>query len=355
MYENICTLPLSADLFTQAIHPTKPLFAVGLSTGHVQLFRLPPVDSDDGASEAAEKGYGEIETAWRTRRHKGSCRSLGFSLDGESIYSAGTDAIIKVANMENGRVFGKIAVPLDPETSDLDPPSLLHVLSPQTFLIGTDSSALHLYDTRINHTFTSSKPEATHRPHDDYISSLTPLPPSSESTSGFSKQWVTTGGTTLAVTDLRRGVLHRSEDQEEELLSTTIITGLAKKGTSTGEKVLVGGASGVVTLWERGVWDDQDERIVLDRTPGGGESVDCLVDVPGEKTVVAGMGDGSIGFVRIGSNQVVEVMREMSLWVMGRGRLIVTVIAMRVRVRVSKKKSRRGRRGRAKGRVVLMA
>lgn len=113
MYENICTLPLTADLFTQSLHPTKPLLAVGLSTGHVQCFRLPPVDSDDAASEAAEKGYGEIETAWRTRRHKGSCRSTAFSLDGEVLYSAGTDGIVKIAGVEDGRVRAKLGVPVD--------------------------------------------------------------------------------------------------------------------------------------------------------------------------------------------------------------------------------------------------
>lgn len=71
------------------------------------------MDSDDAASEAAEKGYGEIETAWRTRRHKGSCRSLGFSLDGEVLYSAGTDGIVKVADIEDGRVSAKLGVPID--------------------------------------------------------------------------------------------------------------------------------------------------------------------------------------------------------------------------------------------------
>ena len=183
-------------------------------------------------------------------------------------------------------------------------------------LLGTDSSALHLFDLRANHSFKGSGAQATYRPHDDYISSLTPLPPSDASTSGFSKQWVSTGGTTVAVTDLRRGVLVRSEDQEEELLSTVYVDGFAKKGTSVGQKVVVGAGNGVLTLWERGVWDDQDERIVLDRglDGAGGESVDCLANVPYDiagngKMVVAGMGSGLIACVQLGMNKVVDVFR----------------------------------------------
>jgi len=89
-YENLCQLPLSSELFTQAIHPTEPVIAVGLSSGHVQTFRLPADkedeqnDSDDeGNASVRSSANGTIETQWRTRRHKGSCRSLGYSLDGE--------------------------------------------------------------------------------------------------------------------------------------------------------------------------------------------------------------------------------------------------------------------------------
>lgn len=192
----------------------------------------------------------------------------------------------------------------------IDAPSLVHALSPQTLLLGTDSSALHLYDLRALGPQANPKPEQTHHPHDDYISSLTPLPPSAASTSGFSKQWVSTGGTTLAVTDLRRGVMVRSEDQEEELLCSVMVTGLSKKGSSVGEKVVVGGGNGVLTLWERGVWDDQDERITVDRSPGGGESIDSMVLLPtgvgaGGKVVATGLGNGALRFVKIGSNQVI--------------------------------------------------
>lgn len=132
MFENICSLPLPNDLFAQALSPRDPLFAVGLSSGHVRCYRLPAVatSDDDGeddavskpngtsntkrSSLASENGYGTVDLAWKTRRHKGSCRSLGFSLDGEQLYSAGTDGIVKIAKAESGNVEWKIAVPLDP-------------------------------------------------------------------------------------------------------------------------------------------------------------------------------------------------------------------------------------------------
>ena len=199
-------------------------------------------------------------------------------------------------------------------SSAIDAPSLVHALSPQTLLLATDSSALHLYDLRANSTFATSTPQQTHHPHDDYVSSLTPLAPTDASTSGFSKQWISTGGSTLAVTDLRRGVLVKSEDQEEELLSSVFVGGLpVKAGRRKGEKVLVGGGSGVLTLWEKGVWDDQDERIIVDGgKPGGGESLDVLAGVPedvGEgKLVAVGMGHGKIRIVKMGVNKVVAEM-----------------------------------------------
>jgi hypothetical protein len=103
----------------------------------------------------------------------------------------------------------------------------------------------------------------------------------------------------------------KSEDQEEELLSSVFVGGLpSRPGRSKGEKVLIGSSSGVLTLWERGVWDDQDERIIVDGGRGGGESLDVLALVPegvgvGGKNVVVGVGDGTIRVVRLGMNKVV--------------------------------------------------
>ena len=88
MFENVCTLPLSSELFAQALHPTEPIVAVGLSGGHVQSFRLPAIagstsDDEDGDTSILSTGTSTIETEWRTRRHKGSCRTLAYSGDGE--------------------------------------------------------------------------------------------------------------------------------------------------------------------------------------------------------------------------------------------------------------------------------
>lgn len=97
MFENLCTLPLQSDVFTTALHPTQPLLTVGLSSGHVETFRLPPPSNSDGTGSDSGSGDGDgdtsvlsdgramIETVWRTRRHKGSCRCLAYSLDGSGM------------------------------------------------------------------------------------------------------------------------------------------------------------------------------------------------------------------------------------------------------------------------------
>ena len=107
MFDTLCTYPLESDLFALDIHPSEPLIALGCASGHVQVNRLPASE----ASTSSEVASNTIVTEWRTRRHKGSCRSLRFSIDGNSILSAGTDGIVKIADASTGRVSSKIGVP----------------------------------------------------------------------------------------------------------------------------------------------------------------------------------------------------------------------------------------------------
>lgn len=109
MFENLCTLPLQSDVFTTALHPTEPLLTVGLSSGHVQTFRLPPptgADEEseggsgtgDGDTSSLSNGKGMVETVWRTRRHKGSCRSLAYALDGSGMWTSPPSTLLTPLN-----------------------------------------------------------------------------------------------------------------------------------------------------------------------------------------------------------------------------------------------------------------
>lgn len=302
-------LPIDSDVEEEASSPSQ-------TTNNINGSGSPPVASSlrrYSSASASESGLGSIDTLWKTKRHKGSCRCLALSHDGQIGYSAGTDGLVKAFMTETGKVVSKIAFSQGSAQDD-NGPTVLHALSPQTLLLGTDLGSLLLHDLRLESKDIVPQASQKWRPHGtEHVNALVPLPASETSTSGFPKQWVSVGGTTLAVTDLRKGTIATSEDQEVELTSISLVQGLKKGGTSVGEKILVGQGDGVISLWERGVWGDLDERIVMDKE---GLGIDSLAEVPfgagagklkmNEKLVASGLEDGRVRFVRIGRNGVMN-------------------------------------------------
>jgi WD repeat-containing protein 55 len=79
------------------------------------------------------------------------------------------------------------------------------------------------------------------------------------------------------------------------------------------------------------VWDDQDERIIVDHQRGGGESLDVLTNVPesiSRHTVAVGLGNGSVRIVQVGTNKITaevkhdEVEAVVALGFESEGRMI---------------------------------
>lgn len=199
-------------------------------------------------------------------------------------------------------------------SSKLDSATTILSLSAHHLLIGADSGTIHLFDTR---TPTLSNPSSSwESAHDDYVSSLTALPPNAATTTGFSRQFISTGDTTLAHLDVRKpgALLFKSEDQEDELLCSAFISGLPKKGGRGGEKIITGNTSGVATLWNKGEWADHENRINISKISG--DSVDAVVVLPEDFTVggkwgryvATGAGDGKVRIVKMGSNGIVATL-----------------------------------------------
>lgn len=146
-------------------------------------------------------------------------------------------------------------------------PTVLHVMSPDFMAVGTESGEVQFFDLR-----SSLRPVSSVTAHPDYISSLATLP------GEHRPQLISTGESTLSITDIRNGMIDSSEDQQDELLSCAFLPGRKSRA-------VVGTALGCLTFFDVGFWGHGVTQFTLTK-----ESIDAM-QVLEDKLLVAG-GDG---------------------------------------------------------------
>ncbi|RPA86106.1 hypothetical protein BJ508DRAFT_302022 [Ascobolus immersus RN42] len=326
-------LALPNPLLTASLHPSEPILATGLSSGHVQVYRLPSEasttaaadsdsdhDSDDDTSPSPEsQNSSEFSLLWKTRRHKPTVRAVSYTCDGRSLLSAGTDTLFKVADSSTGKVSSKYAIPTsatnqkkragDPSKAvpDAAVPTVIDAsINAHTALMGTEAGTILRLDLRTPKGFVEgqvwSLDPAEGAYGADTVSSIVPLPGLE---GGEPRQIVATGGVVLAVFDIRKPgkTIVTSEMQEDDILCATWVPywpGRTGVGNSRG-RILTGMAEGMAGVWRRGEWEDHGDRINVCKKDG--DSVDSIIGIDG-LGIVAGTGGGKVKVFKVGGNKV---------------------------------------------------
>lgn len=251
-------------LFSISFNPSANNYVIGLSTGQVAAYCY---DIDGSTAQFTE--------AWSTKRHKESCRALTYDQPGEYVFSAGSDLVLKKAAAETGRVVAK-------EKSAFEAAPTVMIVNENSVIVGDDDSSLSMFDQRI-----LKRVYYQEKIHDDCITSVVGLPHKSK------YQFLTSGSTTVALVDVRKGVVVQSDDQEDEILSGC----LASEQSS-----VFAMSQGVVTVWRNDQLQDQRNRIRLSE-----ESIDCLIAAEFDHRVYAGGADGHVRLVNSRSSKVEAV------------------------------------------------
>ncbi|EGV62397.1 WD repeat-containing protein JIP5 [Yamadazyma tenuis ATCC 10573] len=294
-------------LFSVAAHPTRPIIAQGLATGHVfctsydaeqleeyqtanrathtkqqtEAFKTGKTSAIiSSVSQSKQKWWtvvddatdinnSMVKTLWKTKRHKGSCRSILFdplpNSIGENIYTAGTDHIIKKANTETGKVSGKVEVSQHFLEEDDKMTKMCHSATNPFILAGTENGHVLVYDS--SNLSKNKLMFKVDKAHDDCINHILPMPAVS------AYHYLTLGSTTLSHIDIRKGIVTQSDDQEDELLAMCYASDHVNDNKN--DTVLVSHGEGIITIWKnsKNHWRDQLSRIKVNK----GVSLDTIV------------------------------------------------------------------------------
>ncbi|XP_042646107.1 WD repeat-containing protein 55 isoform X1 [Tyto alba] len=245
--EDIC---FEATANAIALHPARPLLAAGDVDGDVYLYSYSCTE-------------GENRQLWSSGHHLKSCRDVGFSQDGQKLFTVSKDKSIHVLTVEEGRLETRF-----PKAHG----SALNCVLPidnHVFATGDDGGALKVWDLRKEDAILEA------REQEEYISAM--------AVDGNGKILLTTSGDgTLGVFNVKRRRFELlSEPQNGDLTSVVLL--------KRGRKVACGSSEGTIYLFNWDGFGAASDRFAL-----RAESVDCMVPVTdsigGERPAEPGAG-----------------------------------------------------------------
>jgi WD40 repeat protein len=299
-------LKFDSPLFAIAAHPSRPILALGLANGYVFVLEYDPLKLQKTARDLRDQNRGkkekDIQKAWRvsllskesdlksgvkilwkTKRHKGSVRSICFNSDGEELYTIGSDSVLKKAQSQTGKVLKKTTI-------ERCAPTRLYKSETHRFLVLGDEEG----DIRVIDSEDLTLKKTIKRVHEDAINGIVPMKHKS------AYQFLSVGSTTLSLWDTRRDkVKIISENQEDEMLSACFVD------PEDGETLLCGMGEGVATVWKqsKNEFTDQISRIKITKD----ESVDCVIStLQNDDCCWCGCSSGDVFKVDVKRGKLVE-------------------------------------------------
>lgn len=338
----ILEVAYSDPLFSVAAHPTKPIVLAGLGTGHLFCHSYDAESLEEKVRAARERlqdkgkdenllvisqlkkkwwtavsdhqsidGTNGITTNWKTKRHKGSCRSVIFDINessvGEYVYSVGKDHTIKKAATETGRVTAKSDISSHYDDAS-DAITNLAMSATHPFLLaGTENGLVLVFDS--NELSSNKLKFKLPGMHEDAVNKILPMPDVS------AYHYLTLGSTTLTHLDIRKGVITQSDDQADELLSMCYASDHVNDHKN--DTVLVSHGEGIITLWRNSnnMLMDQISRVKVNKNA----SIDAIISTMQAGTedmrdsVWCGDSEGLLHRVNYKRGKVVETRVHSSL------------------------------------------
>lgn len=338
----ILEVAYSDPLFSVAAHPTKPIVLAGLGTGHLFCHSYDAESLEEKLQAAREQaqdksknvklsvvsqlkkkwwtavadhqsidGSNGITTNWKTKRHKGSCRSVIFDINegsvGDYVYSVGKDHTIKKAATETGRVTAKSEISSHYDDA-ADAVTNLAISPTHPFLLaGTENGLVLVFDS--NELSANKLKFKLPGMHEDAINKILPMPDVS------AYHYLTLGSTTLTHLDIRKGAITQSDDQADELLSMCYASDHVNDHKN--DTVLVSHGEGIVTLWRNSnnMLMDQISRVKVNKNA----SIDAIISTMQAGTedmrdsVWCGDSEGLLHRVNYKRGKVVETRVHSSL------------------------------------------